>query len=223
MHTITKPLALSALAALVIGCNSPEPTTPSEQTSTLPIPSDAPAEVRKQLEQLTSPDSQRRAYAAFLLGTMGEETTSAVPHLLKALEDENRQVRSRAAEALGTIGDLRAVEPLIQILETKDEDWEVRSRVAGALGNLKDAQATDSLVASLADMVSHVRYQAAIALGELGGPAAEEALASTVQLDADPTVRFVAQESLRKTRQRGGREGEPVQVMDEEQVRDKET
>jgi HEAT repeat protein len=115
------------------------------------------------------------------------------------------------------------VEPLIQILETKDEDWEVRFRVAEALGRLKAAQATDSLVACLADMVSHVRYQAAIALGELGGPAAEEALASTVQLDCDLTVRFVARESLQRTRQLGGREGEPVQVMDEEQVKDKET
>ena len=76
------------------------------------------------------------------------------------------------------------------------------------------------LIASLADMVSHVRYQAAIALGELGGPAAEEALASTVQLDSDPTVRSVARESLRRVR-RG--EAQPEQVMDEEQVKDKET
>ena len=213
MRTITKLLPMLTLIALIIGCGAPEPTTPSEQTSTLSIPSDAPAEVRQQLEQLQSSDPQRRAYAAFLLGTMGQEATSAVPHLLEALEDENRQVRSRAAEALGTIGDPRAVAPLLQILETKDEDWEVRSRVAEALGRLKDAQATDSLIASLADMVSHVRYQAAIALGELGGPAAEEALASTVQLDSDPTVRSVARESLRRVR-RG--EAQPEQEKTKE-------
>jgi HEAT repeat protein len=196
------------LIALITGCGAPEPTTPSAQTSTLSSFSDAPAEVRKQLEQLESSDPQRRAYAAYLLGTMGQDATTAVPHLLEALKDENRQVRSRAAEALGIIGDPRAVEPLIQILETKDEDWEVRSRVAEALGKLKDAQATDSLIASLADMVSHVRYQAAIALGEVGGPAAEEALASTAELDSDLTVRYVARESLRRVR-RG--EGQPEQ------------
>ena len=191
-----------ALAALAGGCGDTNSGEPTAQRKIRPLPSDVPPEVRQQAEGLCSPEPQTRAYAIRCLGSGGPKSVSAIPVLLDALDDEDRCVRSRAAEALGKIGHPDAVEPLIDVFERDGEDWEVRASAAEALGKLGDARATPALIASLVDMVSHVRYQAAVALGEVeGGTAAETALESTAQYDADMTVRHAAKESLQRIRQ----------------------
>jgi len=189
------------LAVLVGGCGDTSSSELSVQQKIRPLPPNLSPDLRQQAEGLYSPEPQTRAYAARRLGSGGRKSVWAMPLLLDALNDADRRVRSRAAEALGNIGGSDAVEPLIEALEKDGEDWEVRASVAEALGMLKDARATPSLVASLVDMVSHVRYQAAVALGEIGGgPDVVAALESTAQYDADLTVRDAARQSLQKIR-----------------------
>lgn len=195
--------ALSTLFALLVllvaGCGgtwSDEETLPPLPEYP-PVPAAASEALKAHLETLAaSPEPLRRAHAAVLLGSEDAQAAEVVPYLLAALEDPDRTVRAGAAESLGRIGDPRAVEPLIAVIEDRDGDWSVRARAAWSLGKLKDRRATGPLVAALADMVSHVRLLAATALGEIGDPAAEEALRSTAQHDSDLGVRYAAKEAL---------------------------
>jgi HEAT repeat protein len=165
-----------------------------------PIPAGASDAMKAQMETLAhASEPLERAHAAALLGR-DEQAKLAVPHLLAALTDPDRTVRADAAQALGQIGDPQAVAPLIAIIEDRDEDWGVRTKAAEALGKLRDRRATGPLVAALADMVSHVRLMAAVALGEIGDPAAEAALASTGEHDSDLSVREAARVALREIR-----------------------
>ena len=204
MYWRVRQLAVLGLVLLSSGCGGTNSSTSTAKTEYPTIPSDVPAEIREQLEKIDSPDPLQRAHAAVLLGKMGKEALSAVPHLLAALKDGNRQVRHSAADALGEIGDPQAVEPLIAVVENADEDWEVQSRAAESLGKLGNLRATETLMASLTNMVSHVRYMAVVALGEIGDPAAEEALTSTAQYDPDMSVRTAAEYALRKMQSGGG-------------------
>ena len=183
---------------LVVGCSKSTAEQPLAQRTILPIPSDAPSDVGRLLEGFRSPDAHERSETAFRLGELGQQASSGVPHLIDALKDENWRVRSRAAEALGKIGDAKAVAPLISLWETQDSDWEVRARCVESLGKLKDDRGTATLIVALEDMVSHVRYQAAVALNGTQDSAAIEALEKVVQYDPDPTVRDAARESLKK-------------------------
>ena len=197
-------LAVLGLVLISSGCGGTTSSTSTAKTEYPTIPSDVPAEIREQLEEFDSPDPLQRAHAAVLLGKMGKEAASAVPHLLAALKDGDRQVRCSVADALGEIGDPQAVGPLISVLENADEDWEVQSRAAESLGKLGDPRATESLMAALTNMVSHVRHMAVVALGEIGDPAAEEALTSTALYDPDMSVRTAAEYALRKMQSEGG-------------------
>lgn len=192
-----------ALAAVVGGCGDTRSGGLADRHEIRPLPPDLPPEVHQQAEGLYSPAPETRAHAARRLAAGGQKSISAIPMLLDALNDEDRRVRSCAAEALGEIGSPDAVEPLIAVLERDGEDWEVQASAAEALGKLGDARAAQPLIASLANMVSHVRYQAAVALGEVGGPEAVAALESTARYDGDMTVRFAAEKSLRKLRRDG--------------------
>jgi HEAT repeat protein len=119
---------------------------------------------------LQSGDSDRlRVAAAHCLGELGPAAKEAGPALTRALRDESASVRLAAALALVRVG-----------------------------GNAEE------VVAALAELVqewgdSEVRWQAALALGRMGADAQAAAPAlRSAKTDADPQLRRVARDALRK-------------------------
>jgi len=111
------------------------------------------------------------------LAEMGQ---SAVPQLLRALEDPDGYVRNGAAIALGKIGNSDATQALIKALHWRDdgvyeddEDQEARMSAATALGKLHSAAACQALMAELEKRASTDLTLASYiveALGEIGNP-----------------------------------------------------
>lgn len=97
--------------------------------------------------------------------TLSEYGESAIPKLLKFLEDENSDVRGLAADTLGYIGNEAVFEPLLHLVD--DEDKWVRVYAVKAVGRLKgrDSRAVEPLLEVLRDGDSDLREAAALALG----------------------------------------------------------
>jgi HEAT repeat protein len=126
--------------------------------------------------------------------------TSAVPPLIKALDDPNSSIRYLAAGQLGRLRDRRAVKPLIHSLQT-DRDRVVRNWVAAALGDIGDPSAVEALIAILKDDDSGLRFCATEALGKIGDERAFRPLLTVLE-DKELYPRAYAAEAL-------GRIGEP--------------
>lgn len=86
------------------------------------------------LSDLKSSLAGVRSRAAWQLGRLGDR--SAVPALIKALQDENEDVRWSAAWALGELGDEAAI-PALEAASEGDESDDVRSRAWEALRLLR--------------------------------------------------------------------------------------
>ncbi len=71
-------------------------------------------------------DREGASQALGWLAKSDSDRNSAVPALIKALEDESMEVRRNASEALGRIGDPRALEPLNEMLEQSEHSWAVQ-------------------------------------------------------------------------------------------------
>ena len=101
-----------------------------------------------------------------VITTLGmiKDSRSTEP-LIAILRDKDDQLRRLAETGLGEIKDARAVEPLIVILKDENENKYVRSGAATALGRIKDSYGVLPLIDMLKDKDSHVRREAALALG----------------------------------------------------------
>lgn len=91
---------------------------------------------------------------------------SAVPELIRALDDPSSSIRRLAAGQLGRLGDQRAVVPLIALLA--DEEFIVQYWAAQALGQIGDPRAIKPLTSLLLN--SHddgLRQRAADALDNI--------------------------------------------------------
>ena len=100
-------------------------------------------------------------------------TATAVPALVKALEDADPRVRRQTAWALGALRDPRAAEPLAAAL--KDRDASVREQAAWASGALRDRTSVPPLIALLGDSrgrASAVRPPGRSAPSAMPGPRA---------------------------------------------------
>jgi HEAT repeat protein len=73
----------------------------------------------------------------------------------------------------------------------------VRLRAARSLGRLRDAEALPVLTEALLHPAGNLRKEAAIALGDIGDPAAARALA-VAEADPDPEVRKAARLALQR-------------------------
>jgi HEAT repeat protein len=134
------------------------------------------------LKALDDPAPQLRKEAALALGTLTDER--AVPALIDRLHhDPDVHVRAMAAHGLGLAGDARAVKPLLTVLQDKDEHSTVRAMAAETLAALQASEAVSPLVSALRDDAIEVRFWAAFALGELGGPDVIPHLAELAERD----------------------------------------
>ncbi|NEN96836.1 MAG: NACHT domain-containing protein [Moorea sp. SIO3I7] len=126
-----------------------------------------------------------------LLGVTQSET--AIPELIKYLDDDNLYVRINAAEALGEIGTEATIDPLIKFLD--DPDPSVRISAASALGEIGTETRIEPLIKSLDDPDYSVRRMAVSALGEIGTEVAIDRLIKSLD-DPDYSVRKMAVSAL---------------------------
>jgi len=118
-------------------------------------------------------------------------------YLVAALRDP--ELRYGAAKFLGDLGDSRAVAPLLPLLEANELG--VRVAAIRALAAIKAGEVTPRLAEIAAnDETLLVRSWAIVALGELGGASATEALTRLLQ-NPDPRIRRLAARALGELRE----------------------
>jgi HEAT repeat protein len=125
-------------------------------------------EIEKQRQRMKSSDTEERRDAVMRLGLMGGEESSRVAAY--GLRDSAAIVRATAAHAVLPL-EFEATIILIPLLRDRDEF--VRQEVAYALGETQGMTAVPDLVMVLEkDKKDSVRGAAAVALGQIGDPAA---------------------------------------------------
>jgi HEAT repeat protein len=163
-HADRRNAARSALAALA---------TPGARDPAAPLSHLAPVVERHA-------DVDVRILAAHALAESGNPRAREA--LQAALADPEPNVVAAAAEALGALGDPRAVPALVE-LAGHDDFW-TRSAAIVALGTLGDPGVVPVLALIAAD--PWLGAVAARALGEIGGPAALEALRASAGMEGEP-------------------------------------
>ena len=177
------------------------------------------------IQTLACTDCDEARSAAFDAGR--RKIKKAVPFLIKLLESQNLGVQEAAEFALREIRGPEVVTALIPLLKSDEaplrnmamdilreigrddiaplknllinDDPDLRIFVADILGSSEDIGAMEALCeALLRDPEVNVRYQAAMSLGNLGFPAAANALNQA--LDDEEWVQFAVIESLTKVR-----------------------
>jgi HEAT repeat protein len=155
-----------------------------------------PATINSLIADLGSKNTRVRIKARQSLVTIGEP---AVARLVKALADPKELVRCEAAKALGQINvawdshaDSATISALVTDLGSKDGLVRVRARLSlVAIGG----RTVGHLVKALASKKQWIRWEAAKTLGQIGDPAAAEALVRALE-DQMFDVRWLAAEGL---------------------------
>jgi hypothetical protein len=160
--------------------------------------------VARYAQQLRAPDLRDRELAAEALTRYGPEAVTALPALLKALEDDEKLgIRLGVFGAIGSIGPaaVEAVPAVMVALE--DESSDVRIGAAHTLGQIGPgaAAAVPLLIKALNDQNRIVTSFAARALGSIG-PAASAAVPALVKALENTFLHKAASEALAKIRLR---------------------
>lgn len=121
--------------------------------------------------------------------------TTAVPELLKYLNDRDGAVRYLAVYNLKNLRDPRTLWPLIRELKTSDNEVS-RKWAAQALGDLHDTTAVQYLIQALYDSDYSVRYKTCFALGTIGDKRALEPLKRIAKTDEFEYVRIYAENAI---------------------------
>ena len=136
----------------------------------------AAGEVDELIKDLSSGDKVKRREAARSLSLLGQEGKSAVPALVKALDDDEEQVFFWSVTALANLGpDANEATPeLIKRLRRSDRRYrdQVRLRVVTALTRIGPA-AVPQLIDALGNESESIRSGAARVLGNMGSAAHE--------------------------------------------------
>lgn len=150
--------------------NIDKPTPSAQNAPILPTSDHNPADIQSLLEELTSPDSIRRASAAGALGRTAD--VAAVPALITALSDSDADVAREAAASLGILRNAAAVEPLIGVVNNRDGYFHsvVRIAATNSLGQLGDLRAVVPLLNAIRDPVAEASAEAVRALASLPDP-----------------------------------------------------
>lgn len=137
---------------------------------------DGAAAARDVEAALDDPDPAVRQNAAWALGRLGQDTVQA---LRKALRDKDARVRRDAASAVGQLNE-KGRPALPELLDCcLHPDTEVKKFALATLVRLvnrEDARVAAELKPVLNDPDLEVRSNAALALGNIGGDAAREAV-----------------------------------------------
>ncbi len=157
------------------------------------VGSDSAAATGPLVAALKDPDAEVRASAALALGWKGN--VAALGALVSALSDPSWQVVDSAVSALADIG-LAGADRLLAVVGSPDTDPTVRYQISRALSGM-GRPVVPKLTAALADPSPSVQTWSAVALGEIGDPSAAQALERLAET-AEPDVRWVAQEQLRR-------------------------
>ncbi|MEP4194335.1 MAG: HEAT repeat domain-containing protein [Aliishimia sp.] len=128
---------------------------------------------------LRSSEEDVRSEAALLLGHTNNP--SAVPLLIRSLNDIDREVRARSAISLGEHKALQAFDALVVTL-TDDDEW-VAAMAAMALGAIGDPRAIPHLLDNFDHPEGWVRREAVEAVGLLGSEAELGALTALLSGD----------------------------------------
>lgn len=115
-------------------------------------------------DALLHADEKIRQQAVLGLGKLGNQ--SAVPDLIKCLDDPEILTRGFAAFVLAELGDSSAIEPLIDALG--DTDPIVRRYVVEALGQFRATEALPALGKMIYDENTEVAMHTVDALGRFG-------------------------------------------------------
>lgn len=145
------------------------------------------------LEFLDLENEQLRRKSIEVLGQIGDASASEAIEVC-LIEDESEQVRMTAAKALGEIGDHESFTALSKALE---DTMNVRTKAIIALGRLKQDAAISTLTTFLFDPSPEIRYQAMMALVEIGKPASAHQIVPLV-VDDDEMVSRGAFRALEK-------------------------
>jgi HEAT repeat protein len=131
------------------------------------------------------------------LGRLGPKAKSAVPALVKVLNDKNEIIRRDAAFALGRIGP-KAKAAVPALIEKIDEFGLVREEVIEALKNIGVA-ALPELIKSLKSKNKIIRRKTAVSIGEIGIVAKDALPALNNALeDEEVNVRKAASIAIKK-------------------------
>jgi HEAT repeat protein len=162
------------------------------------IPDDAPAKIRKLMENLLSANDKDRTEAIIDTRRLGQDATPLVPYLIENLNNaRTASVRELADRALYDLGEL-AVVPLVHALGVKEYKGQARMRILSLLGLIADRRAIPALIAALDDEDQDVRWHAARALVDIPDQRAVEPLMRCLH-DKNDRVVSVAVWALGKT------------------------
>ncbi len=151
-----------------------------------------PADRRRLVEQLRSPNEYERWQAAAKLASWGE--TSAVPKLVAAMLDDDGTRRTCViAQSLGALGSRAAVPALLGALN-HPANLDLRVCATHALADIGDERAVPVLAQRAGDRsVTRDDYVSAIiALGDLGSAEGLPVLREIAAHDSDPQLRSLA-------------------------------
>jgi len=149
----------------------------------------------KCLADLNDPSPEVRRKAAYELSKL--EDVKAIPHLIKALNDEDKRVRWRVAYSLEDFGEMgtdEAYEALVSHLDV-EKDWNVRRIIVMGMRHW-DERAVEPLIKSLGDESKYVRRYAAMTLGMKKAKAGSAHLKKLLGTEESKMVRDYAKWAL---------------------------
>jgi HEAT repeat protein len=175
------------------------------------------------IDQESSKRIDQALYEVFIVDENEWETKLKENILSDALEDKNQRIRQTAAYLAGMRGDLRAIPALYEILQTGNEDWKLRAvKALAALGDddcvpplvfvltssrgilHREARRALTSMEKIAESAwidllkhpdSHIRWEAARGLGDIGDARASDILVEGL-LDENYAVRWASADVL---------------------------
>ena len=155
------------------------------------------------VRKLNGDDPEERLEAIKGLGELADGEKKAVDYLLQAANDPEPRIRLKAVDTLGAAKVKDATPLLVQQLFLRDTDLKTKQHILAALGKIGDSRATRPIVDFLArDIDPAVRGNAIFALGDIGDRSALPPLEALAGNQQETVLRPLAQEAVRKIRER---------------------